>query len=62
MHQESNVKGELVPRLPDGSVSDATIRAIAREASADERSVLRRLVGLPVRGLARGRIDRVIGR
>jgi hypothetical protein len=43
-------------------IDDAIVQEIAREASADPRSVVRRLAGLPVRGLAGERIDRALAR
>jgi hypothetical protein len=50
------VTGMSTPRHPDA----ATIRRFAVAASADPRSVEKRLRGEPVRGLAGHRIDRVL--
>jgi hypothetical protein len=41
-------------------VDDEAIARIAERASADERSVMRRLVGLPVRGKCGRRVDDAI--
>lgn len=41
-------------------ITDETIREVAASASACERTVFRRLLGLPVRGLAAERVDRVL--
>jgi hypothetical protein len=41
-------------------VDDALVAAVARDADVDERSVIRRLAGLPVRGRAGRRIDRAL--
>jgi hypothetical protein len=41
-------------------IDTATIRRIAVAASADPRTVLRRIAGEPVRGLPGHRIDRVL--
>jgi hypothetical protein len=38
-------------------IDDVTVARIADRASADPRSVVRRLAGLPVRGRAGARID-----
>jgi hypothetical protein len=43
-------------------VDDELVAALAEQASADRRSVVRRLAGLPVRGLAGRRIDAAIER
>lgn len=42
------------------TLDDATIARIADRASADPRSVIRRLAGLPVKGRAGARIDAAI--
>lgn len=44
------------------SIDDATVRKIADLAEVDPRSVLRRLVGLPVRGRTGVRVDRCIAK
>jgi hypothetical protein len=41
-------------------VTDALVLKVAGEASADRRSVIRALAGLPVRGLPGQRINRVL--
>lgn len=41
-------------------LTDADVETISEIASADRRSVTRRLAGLPVRGLAGRRIDAAI--
>ena len=41
-------------------IDDRTVDSIVEEADADRRSVIRRLVGLPVRGRAGARIDRAL--
>lgn len=40
----------------------AKLRALAVEAEADERTIRRRINGLPVRGMVGDRIDRVLAR
>lgn len=40
--------------------TDEDVAAVARDASADPRSVVRRIAGLPVRGIAGDRIDRAL--
>ncbi len=42
------------------AIDDAIVAALAREADVDERTVIRRLAGLPVRGRAGRRIDRAL--
>ena len=46
--------------IADGMVTDALITDIAERASADERSVMRALLALPVRGKAGERIEKVL--
>jgi hypothetical protein len=41
-------------------VDDALVATLAQAADVDERSVIRRLAGLPVRGRAGRRIDRAL--
>jgi hypothetical protein len=41
-------------------IDDSVVADIAREADVDERTVIRRLAGLPVRGRPGRRIDRVL--
>jgi len=41
-------------------IDAATIRRLAVEASADPRTVRRRIIGQPVRGLASHRVDEVL--
>lgn len=41
-------------------ITDELLTEIQRDASVAERTVYRRLLGLPVRGRARGRVDRVL--
>jgi hypothetical protein len=41
-------------------LSDEKIETLAREASVATKSIMRRLVGLPVRGMAGDRADRVL--
>jgi hypothetical protein len=43
-------------------ITDAVVDAIAEDADVDQRSVLRRLAGLPVRGRSGRRIDRAVAR
>lgn len=43
-------------------ITAALLRRLAVEASADPRTVRRRLQGQPVRGLAADRIDEVLAR
>lgn len=50
------MKDDDSPPLPS-SLDDSAVDAIAKEASAHPHSVVRRLAGLPVRGLAGQRID-----
>jgi len=47
-------------RREPGVINDAVVREIAEEADTDERSVVRRIAGLPVRGRAGKRIDRIL--
>lgn len=44
------------------TIDDNTIRDVVESASAHERSVYRRLLGLPVRGRAGDRVDRELAR
>ncbi|MGA7120006.1 MAG: hypothetical protein WBY94_07915 [Polyangiaceae bacterium] len=43
-------------------LDEKTVREIAVEADVDERTLLKRLVGLPVRGRTGRRIDAVLAR
>jgi hypothetical protein len=42
------------------AIDDRLVEIIASKADVDQRSVIRRLAGLPVRGRTGNRIDRVI--
>lgn len=52
----------IAPAPTDGTprITDADVDAIASASYADRRTVLRRLVGLPVRGRAAERVDAAI--
>jgi hypothetical protein len=43
-------------------LDEQTVREIAVEADVDERTLLKRIVGLPVRGRTGRRIDAVLAR
>jgi hypothetical protein len=45
---------------PALAIDDDTLEQVARESETDHRSVLRRIAGLPVKGRAGLRIDRVL--
>jgi hypothetical protein len=50
----------MVAKHTDSRIDDKVIEQLAERASADRRSVIRRLAGLPVRGKAGERIDRAL--
>ncbi len=47
-------------RLTPAEIDTATIRRLAVEAESDHRTVRKRLLGEPVKGLAGHRVDRVL--
>ncbi len=49
-----------VPSSTEPTFEDRDVAALAELASVDRRSVVRKLAGLPVKGLAGRRIERAI--
>jgi len=60
----STAEAQTVASLPPPAlrIDDALIDAVAAEADADPRSVVRRIAGLDVKGRAGRRIDTVLMR
>lgn len=54
------MKTDALDRAARIPVDDRIVEIIASKADVDERSVIRRLAGLPVRGRVGNRIDRAI--
>lgn len=61
MYGHAAARNTIIRTMLNAPVLDeATVRDIARKADVDERSVIKRLAGLPVKGRAGARIEAVL--